>query len=464
MSLPSSEISRFVKRIFFLVICVIFILALMACAPVAAGVEVPLLSPTPLVSTNDNTPLDPSVQNNPPSAVPAPEKTTPSDVQNMLNTVEPLITANSLRFDSWSLDSKWIAYWFADNKESSISLGFANILSNEICQHEEIIAQNLESGTIIWQNDNKVVVVPGLEEEAMTGAPCERFFPLENGPSLEGKGEVSPDGHYRAVTTFTSEGQLIHNTVTITDTATNKTILTFFWEASVHAVRGGPSWLTNDLYLIGQTYQQGLLYLSVPDGQTGNVLTDLMGIENYDEETVWWVFSHVETAIDKFHILLQWWGGPTQWPPLLLYHSESALVENLPFYKARPFSIYSSLYGFSPDGLWLLVGNPVEGGNPAEDSGEDYWLRSVDPPGGSFVQLANQAALGGLSNNGQMTAFLHANNSIQIVSFPDGQLLSQWQTPGYEVDRLWWSADSSGLIAWGINLESGQHTLFVIQP
>ena len=465
--IPYLEIGCVTKKRFFFSVSSMFILTLYACSQISVGTQLPSASPTSLsLSTADT----PSVSSESTPTV-LPTNTSAADNGILSETeippaiVEPLVTANGLRFDSWSPDSTWIAYWFGENNnELSASLGFVNVLSSEICQPEEVVAKNLESGTVIWQNDNRAIVIPGLKGGALVGVPCEGFAPMENGSLYEIKGEVSPDGHYRAVMAFTSEDQLIHNTVTITDTTTNETILTFLWDTSVHAVRSGPSWLTNDLYLIGQTYQQGVLYLSVPDGQTGNVLTDLMGIETYDEGTVWWVFSQADPATGQYHILLQWWGGPTEWPPLLLYHGEMGMVEELPFYKTRSFgtTIFSS--GFSPDGHWLLTGNPVEGGNPAEDSGQDYWLRLLDPPDGSFVQLVNRAGLERLSPNGQTIVFLHTTSSIQLVSFPDGQFLNQWQTPGYEVDRLWWSPDSSRLVAWGFNLESGQHALFVIQP
>lgn len=464
MNIPSQNFGCAAKSFLF-VACSMLILTHSACSSIPIGTRLP--STSPILSGKDT----PSISSESTSIVlPAdtasPENETPSENQNLPTVVDPLITAEVLRFDSWSLNSVWVAYWLGeDNEELPASLAFANVQSGEVCSHEELIAPNLGSGQVLWQGDGQAVVILSPGEGAFAGLPCGAFDPIENDPLSEIWGELSPDGHYLARLIHASKGQLITYTVTITDTATNQTVATYSWDASIYLTGSGPGWLNNELYLLGQTYQQGVLYLSVLDGQTRNVLTELMGIEIYDEETVWWVMSQSDPATGAYHLLLEWRGGPTDWPPLLLYHSELDLVEELPFYKVRPFDNDNNvtLYGFSPSGQWLLVGNPVEGGNPAADSGQDYWLRMVDPPGGSFVQMENQAGLGGMSSNGEMIAFLHDNSYVDILSFPEGELLSEWHMPDYDVDRLWWSPNSSRLIVWGINPESGQHALFAIE-
>lgn len=445
----------------------ILVLALGGCLMASQEPEspsaTPMSLPTMTIDTSSLSP-EPTV---PRSGTTVVEEDTRPEVRIPSNTVEPYIAAARLRFDSWSPDSQWLAYWFSDQDEAgSTSLVFANVNTGVVCQQAEIVAPSLESGSVSWQADGNVIVVSGLNQDAWIGAPCEALASTENGSHPDEKGELSPNGRYHAVTTFTSEGQLLHYTVTITDTIAHQNIITFSWKASVHAVKGGPSWLTNDLYLIGQTFQQGVLYLSLPNGQIGNVLTDLIGIETYDKETTWWVFSQSQPSTGAYHLLLQWWGGSTAWSPLLLYHGERDQVEELPFYKARHFSPSntSALSGFSPDGQWLIVGHLVEGGDPANDPGQDYWVRPVDPPGGSFVQVVNQAVLGGLSSHGHRLALFHDNSLIQIVSFPEGEMLSQWPIPGYDVDRLWWSPDDARLALWGIDVESGQEVLFVIEP
>lgn len=334
------------------------------------------------------------------------------------------------------------------------------------CPHEEVTTDNLESGYVMWQDDASFIVITDANASMWSGGdtPCAALALVQNDLHTNRKGEFSPNGRYQAVTTSTPDGQLLHNTVIITDTLTNQMTVTYTWDTSVHAVKGGPNWLTNELYLIGQTFPQDILYLSLPNGQVGNVLTDLLKQKIEDQEATWWLFSQTDPTTEAYHLLLQWWGGESTWSPLLLYHSELDQVEELPFYRARPFNSTNAVYGFSPDGRWLLVGNPVGGSDPANDSGQDYWIRPIDSPNNSFIQISAQAALGGMSGEGEQMAFIENHNSIYVVTFPDGQLLSQWFMPGYVVDRLWWAPDGIHLAVWGIDQETGQEALFVLTP
>ena len=394
------------------------------------------------------------------------ETQTPLQTQTPPPNLEPFVTAPALRFDSWSPKSQWIAYWTGEaHEETPASLAFFNVLTSETCSPAGVLADDLTSGRVLCQQENRVIVVLNDEGLAMKGAPCELFKPTENVIHPDTSITFSLDGHYRAEKTYSPEGQLVAYTVTITDITTGQPVVTFSWEASIYLSASEPGWLNHELYLIGQTYQDGIVYLSLPDGQSHDLFTDLMGLTSFDNETVWLVFYTTNPITGVYHILLQWQGAPTyeNWSPLLLYHSELAQVEELSFYGVRSFGGYGS-WGLSPDGQWLIVGNPVEDGDPANDTGEDYWLRAVDPPGSEAVQFSGRGGLGELSSNGQMMAFVRAASVIDILSFPDGQFLSQWHTVGYHLDRMWWSHDGTHLVVQGFPDASDQEALFLIQP
>jgi hypothetical protein len=189
-------------------------------------------------------------------------------------------------------------------------------------------------------------------------------------------------------------------------------------------------------------------------------LTDLLELDAEYLDNTWSVFTHPEPAageVGEYHLLLQWESGLSRLP-LLLYHSELDQVEELPFYHAQPFAlaIPGGFYGFSPDGQWVLLGEP------APEGGAGYWLRPVDPVGtlaarfgqalGTFQDLSPQAH----------QAVFYNQRFLQIVSFPAGELLSKWETPGYYLNGVSWSPDGTRLAAWGQNLESGTDGLFFL--
>lgn len=434
----------------------------------ATAVSTAILLPTP---TNPSglapTPAVTPEPTNSPSATPTLVTATVEQEQTQEPSLKPIVTASSLRFDSWSPDSQWLAYWAGSATETgSASLAFFNVLSGENCSQTDLIAEDMMSGGVRWQAEDQVIVRLNEANEAI-GIPCHTFTPLNNQRFTGSTITYSPNRENYAETSYdASQGQVISYTVTIRNTTTDETVTAFSWEASIYLSGSEPDWLNNELYLIGQTaWEQGVLYLSIVDGQPHNLLTDLMGLTTFDNETVWLVFHKSDPITGAYHILLQWQGAPTyeNWSPLLLYHSELNLLEELTFYKVRPFDDYGPL-GFSQDGHWLLIGSPVEGGDPANDAGRDYWLRPVDPPNSEAMELPGLGSIRGLSPDGKWVARLQDGKFIHLLTFPEGEDVNQWEVSGYHGDRLWWSPDSRFLVVWGAALDNGQESLFLVEP
>ncbi len=454
-----------------LCLAVYFLLALVhaACASPPLTDLPSLTTETPAENVTPS-PLPTQTYTPQPTAAPAatrtPEPGTPTETPIPLYNIEPLVTAApfppltfGLRFDSWSPDSQWIAYWVGERAEGHpAQLAFANVLSGQACQHAEVSAQDLDSGSVLWQADGRAIAVLYPQQETLSGVPCETFAPVENIPLPDHNTHVydSPDGRYRAkVSIVRLEEASFYTDVTITDLETGQPVVTTSYIDSPHIV-GRPMWLNNELFLIGKTVDQGIHYIALPEGQVGNVFPDLLGLEAGGEEQIWRVDGHAGPATGEYHLLLVGLKGASG-SPLLLYHSEIDRLEEIPFY-----STWFLLDGtsFSPDGKWLFVGDPFEKGEPGPSN--DYWLRLVDPPGSTAVEITHDLGPGGLSIQAQKMAFF-AYSSIHIFGFPDARLISQWNAPGYDVQSTWWSPDGSRLIAMGSDNQTGGDALFVIQ-
>lgn len=379
---------------------------------------------------------------------------TPEKTQVPVAEATPLIAPEGLQihFGSWSPDSQWFAYWLAEDQESPASLFFANAISGETCQAENVQAPSLGSDLLLWREDGRVAVLPGgFLEGALQGIPCGAFAPVEDEtlPDPFTRTSISPDGRYQAEETIGQQEEAgFHTEIQITDLTTDQSIYSMRYLISRQFVFGGPKWLNNDIYLIGMVLEQdfyGFRYYSVVKDQVSQLLPDLLKREG---EPLASLFTSTDAATESFHILIFSDSLP------LLYHSELDQIEELPYPVIWDFADASGgLDYFSPDGKWLLF---------SEVAGGHYWLRPVDPPGGSSNQLDYYGVVGGLSPDGQKLVFLHGK-SLAITSFPSGKLIGQWQV-SYDLQNIWWSPDSKRLIALGHQAASNQTALFVIEP
>jgi len=205
--------------------------------------------------------------------------------------IESLITSPDkvlrLRLDSWSPDSQWIAYWYGENREDiPANLAFVNVPSKKNCLHAALVAANLWDGQVIWQADGNVIAIVKPDGLAFYGAPCELFKPVVYEPSQESTIQISPDGRFRAETEILEwEGESIHSRTNIIEISTDRNIVTTTYSRSPHFSDAWPKWLGNDLYII-RTVEEGWQYFSIPEGSSGNLLTELLGLNKEEAESV----------------------------------------------------------------------------------------------------------------------------------------------------------------------------------
>lgn len=376
--------------------------------------------------------------------------------------VEPVVTAPRLRLSGWSPDGQWLAFWSGQAEGLPASAGFVDVLTGEVCLHEDLSARDLWSGSIRWQVAGLVLVDTGPAEEVFSGAPCAKFTPVDPKATLEAGARewLSPDGRYRADTAITGiEGQLFHMETTILESTTDRVVVTVQWEGSPH-FQSDSGWMNDGLFLIGPTVGGGVLDVSIPDGRIGTVDTDFLGLKGEDIGLAWHVSRHSDPATGQFHLLVERYDDNAK-TPLLLYHSELDLVEELSFLRAPSFGVASHGSSFSPDGRWLFLSDPA-----TEDVGPEtnYWVRPVDPPDAAATKLAVGMGFGGISGRMDRIAFLD-NGEVAVLSFPKGQVLSRWSAEGYYLDSLdWWSPDSERLAAVGFPTSGDSEAIFVLQP
>ena len=385
-----------------------------------------------------------------PSATPRPTET-----QLPVRVIEPRVTSPRLRFDSWSPDSRWIAYWSAEAEDLPAQLAFINVQSREICQHDSILTEDIWSGYVSWGENDNVIAVLDLSGSALQGMPCEQFSSTEPVTISHTETSISPDGRYLAETTISGwEEQLIHKVTTITEISTKQITATINWDGSPH-VWAESGWLNNKLFLIGLDIHRGPLYVSVPDGRAGNVVSDLLGLDIQEVGYVSHVGRHTNTATEEYHLLLTMWNEPPG-SPLLLYHSELDLIEELPFYQSRIVAGSN----FSPDGKWLFLSYPS---SKESNETEDFWIRAVDPPESPAVQLAEGMGFMGFSQEAQKIIF-DKNTFVHILNFPSGETIKRVAGEGYDLSGVWWSPDGTWLAIQGVPFSSKPEALFVIEP
>ncbi len=76
----------------------------------------------------------------------------PTRAETLIHNIEPLVTGSILRFDSWSPDSKWFAYWITNNDDAPAHLAFINVQTGKTCE-QEVGAIGIESGGVKWLAD-----------------------------------------------------------------------------------------------------------------------------------------------------------------------------------------------------------------------------------------------------------------------------------------------------------------------
>lgn len=390
---------------------------------------------------------------------------TPTSPSKLSEVAQRFVTANRVFFDNWSADSQWISYWFKEIEGDPYYLGIVNTETGIICKHQEINEESFSTWRITWQADDEMIYAANSNGQTLVGKPCETFAPNDNIGNQPDSGQTSPDGKYRVNTTVLEwEDSLIHNKTEITEISTGESVFSVMWDGSPH-FQNQSGWLNRDLFLIGPTVDQDVVYASVSERKVGNVIIDLFKLPAGDFGKVYSVSYSADIASESFHLLLE---QPEKSPdsPLLLYHSELDLVETLPFYLTASFGPSSGFSSFSPDGQYVLLVDPLGGDYGSQGKGSDYWLREVDPSGSSAFKVAENAGFGGISFSEDLVAY-NAKGNLQISNYETGKVIGRWRTPGCILDPKYWFWSSDGAKFAGIADCTGKNSahneaLFII--
>jgi hypothetical protein len=220
----------------------------------------------------------------------------------------------------------------------------------------------------------------------------------------------------------------------------------------------GGEWLTEGLFLIYETLNQGPLLVPVGE-ETFQVAPDLFGISDIPsmlgpEEMSLRATAAVVTGTDTYHIILAGVGIETNFPPIRLYHSETGQVEELPFrYTGSP--------AFSPDGLWLVLdARPIRDGYESSE----LWVRPVDSAGSQAVRLAGGGSSYWVWSPDWTMVAVESGQGVSIYAVPDGSPRGFWKGGEYNLFPLAWSPTGEFLALSGYLRQGQGEGLFVIAP
>jgi hypothetical protein len=375
-------------------------------------------------------------------------------------TIEPVATAARLFPHSWSPDGRWLAYWTFTDDEVALdftlppgTLHFWDAGTGESCQSAVDVAYGYLDAALVWLPDGRIQA--RAEPAVLEGTPCGDDFALAAQSHFPpAAAAFSPSGAYRADTLETETGLFV---TALTDIVAGETTATAEWRPAFAALgeQGvGGAWLTDELFLI-KTSDRGPLLLAV-SGEIIFVAAQLFG---QSPEAVCAAGESCPTALaavgaalsggDSYHILLYGVGVVTDFPPIRVYRSDSAVVEEL------DFRLHG---GFAPDGRTLLL--------LTDAPRYLLWLKALDLPGSEPRLLLITSSVNPLpvlwSPDGDQ---LIVNSYGEIVVFStSGDVVAVWQAPGWRtMTPVVWSSDGRYAAARGhTSTGGGREGLFII--
>lgn len=434
--------------------CFLLILVLLASSTLSAcrGSNEPQVSTVVSVaSTRTAQPVPPSV-----TALP---QVTPTATPSV--PIEPLATAARIFPHSWSPDSETLAYWTFTPEEAAVdytyppgTLYFLNIHTGERCQ-------SLYSGPIAWLPDGRILV--RTEEQVFRGTPCNHNFDIVTDPSLlrsvgdfNPNASLPPNGRWLAISAPLDTPNF-DATTTVLDVQTGevKDVVKWQYRAALGSLPA-PLWLNNDQFLIRETIDQGPLLVTVGQGVTP-VAPKLFGRSAKPEckeipcDTFLTTTAAGMKGTSIYHIALI----ASDMNHLLLYHSESGKIENLPF---------RHLPEFSPDGRSMVLYDSMWDAQKGREI-HQVRVRSVDPPDSEtrlfLVQDTNPFPVA-WSPDGTKLA-ISSSGSIRLFSIPDGLQLGIWDTGRYSTFAGPWSPNGEFLAVQGYLPDNQGEALFIVQ-
>jgi hypothetical protein len=377
--------------------------------------------------------------------------------------IAPIAEGATVRFDSWSPDSRRLAYWvFEADFLTIIPLDAASTLhihdldTGQTCAHPQLLSQDSRD-TLTWQSPEQFIVSTG--SGIWQGAPCgEDFTPVEGfavpTPIPPDPG-LSPGGDYLAATAvLTTTGGIVQLLTTLAEAATGTLLHQIEWEVAQglgdYAGWLGGEWITDRQFLIWETRRQGPLLVEAAGGVI-EAAPALFGVpaEAGPDVTLRAVAAPAPGG-EAPHLLLIGAGVEANFPPVRLYHPETGQVEALQ---------YTHLWGhaFSPDGRWVL-----QDARPIRDGYESYalWARPIDPPSGVARLIGEGAAA--WSADWTRVAF-GLDRTLTAVTFPEAAGLGAWvASEQYSLFPRAWSPNGRWLAVEGATGRP-QMALFVVE-
>jgi hypothetical protein len=369
-----------------------------------------------------------------------------------------------LRVGSWSGDGEWLFYWTFTEEEATASytmppgtLHFLNARTGQACKYAGAAAYGYGRESVLWQSNGTVIVFDGAE--ARSGPPCGEFAAAEDRPGTQGDPDsaLSPAGTYRARTEVRiNDVGTLSAVTTILDTATGQIVNRIEWthRGGEGDLGLGGQWLTDDVFLIHETWDRGPLLVRVGEEPVA-VASEQFGLPSVPNlrDGSFGLRASAVTAPDTgvYHLILFGLGEEAGFPPVRLYHSESGAVEDLSFEHlwAR---------GFTEDGQWVLLDS-----RPIVDGYErnELWFRALDPPG-SRAQLLATGVTSAVWSPDMAKVAVSAPDRVRVYAFPSATELGVWGTGEYAGVPMAWAPDGARLAAHGYVPGQVREALFVI--
>ncbi len=421
-----------------------------------------------------------------PSSTPRATFTAIPEPTQTASPAEPLISGESIRTNGWSPDGQWLAYWYAASRAEtpprgpwpSGELQFTNPSSGLICPHPEVTALSYAPGA--WTPSGEFLVAEG--GEYLAGVPCGEFRALSQAeyadllPPPAYDPALSTAGSYRAETTILSqENGILQAETVFSEASSGREVFRLGWSRwdALGDLGLGGEWLDDTTFLVHQSLERGPLLVSLNGTlEVIEVAQGLFGVENVvnpdpDNYTGWVAFgSPVASEGGVTHILLLGTGMEAAFPDIMLFHSEDARVETLPFK-----SVFNT--GFIPAGRpapgdqpWLVVAETDFSSGYEQRS---YYYREIDAPGPGFTLLGDTYHLewlyGSYTAPDNRLALGWDAGRVRVQTFPGEQVLGEFSTGKFSAAYLDWAPGGQYLAVSGSTLGGSppQMGLFIIE-
>ncbi|MBI4670777.1 MAG: WD40 repeat domain-containing protein [Chloroflexi bacterium] len=402
--------------------------------------------------------------------------------------LNPLTIAARIFPVSWSPDSQILAYWTFTAQEVKQdfmyppgTLYFANAKTGQTCKSVLQIGYGYTSNPLAWLHDGRVLFISN-DGQVKIGSPCDDnydtitdLFPSrvhsiashnsnhtvfllnsENGflryepqtksvqkidSQVRGAGiSWSPSEEYFAVTAAGHSPDFIAHTFAVAKSTGDVLEIVTWKHFDAEGSFGGPIWLNENQFLIQQTIDRGPLLVTIGKGAIG-IAPRLFGLA--PKRNMKAAAARIQDS-SPYHIALSTPNEDGE-SRTLLYHSENAQVEYLPFPDVQSWS-------FSPNGkAFVAVDSRL--------APYRLWSRTIDPIDSALKPLPTEKLDPfpvSWSPKGDSLA-VRTSDGLAIFSVPDGARVGSWDTDIPAVFPALWSPNVE-FLAW----QSEDGKLFVV--